>query len=73
MLHRMRLRLRALARALALVACAAAAAAAAGSSAASGGPRHAVVLLIDDLGYGDTGHMGAEYTTPFIDALASTT
>lgn len=26
-----------------------------------GGPKHAVVLLIDDLGYGDTGHMGAEY------------
>lgn len=33
-------------------------------------PRHAVVLLIDDLGYGDTGHMGAEFATPAIDALA---
>jgi len=33
-------------------------------------PKHAAVFLIDDLGYGDTGHMGAEYTTPEIDALA---
>lgn len=34
---------------------------------AGGGPQHAVVLLIDDLGYGDTHHMGAEYLTPNID------
>jgi arylsulfatase A-like enzyme len=27
-------------------------------------------MLIDDLGYGDTGHTGAEYATPTIDALA---
>ena len=33
----------------------------------AGGPQHAVVLLIDDLGYGDTHHMGAEYPTPNID------
>ena len=32
----------------------------------SDGPQHAVVLLIDDLGYGDTHHMGAEYPTPNI-------
>ena len=34
---------------------------------ADSGPQHAVVLLIDDLGYGDTHHMGAEYPTPTID------
>ena len=39
-------------------------------SAASPRPRHAVILLIDDLGYGDTGHMGAEFATPAIDGLA---
>lgn len=33
----------------------------------SNGPQHAVVLLVDDLGYGDTHHMGAEYPTPNID------
>ena len=33
-------------------------------------PQHAVILLIDDLGYGDTGYMGAEFPTPTIDALA---
>ena len=33
-------------------------------------PVHAAVFLIDDLGYGDTGHMGAEFSTPYIDALA---
>jgi hypothetical protein len=40
------------------------------STAAAASPLHAVVLLIDDLGYGDTGYMGAEYPTPAIDALA---
>jgi arylsulfatase B len=39
-------------------------------SATSPHPRHAVILLIDDLGYGDTGHMGAEFLTPAIDGLA---
>ena len=34
-------------------------------------PRHAVVMLIDDLGYGDTGHRGAEYPTTAIDQLAT--
>lgn len=43
---------------------------AAGTPSPSPTPRHAVVLLIDDLGYGDTGHMGAEFATPAIDALA---
>ena len=33
-------------------------------------PRHAAILLIDDLGYGDVGYAGAEYATPTIDALA---
>ena len=33
-------------------------------------PLHAVVVLVDDLGYGDTGFMGAEYKTPYIDQLA---
>ena len=33
-------------------------------------PLHAVVVLVDDLGYGDTGYMGAEYKTPQIDQLA---
>lgn len=33
-------------------------------------PLHAVVVLVDDLGYGDTGFMGAEYKTPHIDTLA---
>ena len=33
-------------------------------------PLHAVVVLVDDLGYGDTGYMGAEYATPHIDQLA---
>jgi arylsulfatase A-like enzyme len=54
---------------LQLVTAAAAAAAAAAEGPALA-PRHAVVMLIDDLGYGDTGHMGAEYETPTIDALA---
>ena len=36
----------------------------------AGRPLHAVVLLVDDLGYGDTGYMGAEYKTPHIDQLA---
>ena len=42
------------------------------ASGAQDGPaaKHCVVLLIDDLGYGDTGHMGAEYPTANIDALA---
>jgi arylsulfatase A-like enzyme len=34
-------------------------------------PRHAVVFLIDDLGYGDTGHRGAEFPTATIDELAT--
>ena len=34
-------------------------------------PRHVVVLLVDDLGYGDTGHRGAEYPTKAIDELAT--
>ena len=52
--------------------CSAALAAAAAAAAAASGvsPEHAVVFLIDDLGYGDTGHMGAEYETPNIDDLA---
>ena len=33
-------------------------------------PKHVAVFLIDDLGYGDTGHMGAEFATPHIDSLA---
>lgn len=33
-------------------------------------PKHVVVLLVDDLGYGDTGHMGAEFPTANIDDLA---
>lgn len=33
-------------------------------------PKHAVVFLIDDLGYGDTAHMGAEYPTTAISELA---
>ena len=33
-------------------------------------PRHAVIFLVDDLGYGDTHHRGAEYPTDNIDALA---
>ena len=33
-------------------------------------PMHAAVVLVDDLGYGDTGHMGAEYPTINIDRLA---
>ena len=36
----------------------------------AGRPLHAVVVLVDDLGYGDTGYMGAEYKTPNIDQLA---
>ena len=39
-------------------------------AAATRRPRHAVILLVDDLGYGDVGHMGAEYPTPAIDELA---
>jgi arylsulfatase B len=38
---------------------------------ASAGPLHAVVFLIDDLGYGDTHHRGAEYPTAHIDELAT--
>ena len=64
-----------LASCLQLLVAATAAAAAAPSAAASAPPRprprHAVILLIDDLGYGDTGYMGAEFPTPTIDALAS--
>ena len=40
-------------------------------AAAGSHPRHAVVFLIDDLGYGDTSHRGAEYPTAAIDALAT--
>ena len=40
------------------------------SASAFSSPKHAVVFLIDDLGYGDTGHMGAEFPTKSIDALA---
>ena len=36
----------------------------------SGHPLHAVVILVDDLGYSDTEHMGAEYSTPHISKLA---
>ena len=36
----------------------------------AGRPLHAVVVLVDDLGYGDTGFMGAEYKTHHIDELA---
>ena len=39
-------------------------------SAAVASPKHAVVFLVDDLGYGDTAHMGAEFPTKSIDALA---
>ena len=34
------------------------------------GPKHAVLFLIDDLGYSDTNHMGADFETPEIDRLA---
>ena len=34
-------------------------------------PRHVVVLLVNDLGYGDMGHRGAEYPTKVIDELAT--
>ena len=33
-------------------------------------PLHVVIFLVDDLGYGDTHHMGAEYDTPHISSLA---
>jgi arylsulfatase A-like enzyme len=40
------------------------------AAAAPPGPRHAVLMLIDDLGYGDVGYAGAEFPTETIDALA---
>lgn len=33
-------------------------------------PRHVVLILMDDMGYGDVHYAGAEYPTPTIDALA---
>ena len=36
----------------------------------SSSPRHAAILLIDDLGFGDVGYAGAEFATPTIDGLA---
>ena len=44
--------------------------ASAAAAAAAASPSHAVVFLVDDLGYGDTGHRGAEFPTTHIDALA---
>ena len=32
--------------------------------------KHAVTILVDDLGYSDTGHRGAEFPTKNIDELA---
>ena len=40
------------------------------SATGAAGPRHAVVMLIDDLGYGDVSYAGAEFPTQTIDELA---
>lgn len=38
---------------------------------AASGPKHVVMILVDDLGYGDVGYAGAEFPTAAIDALAN--